>query len=91
MTAVFLSINAKHYNVMKATIAFQEHRSSTLRLGRVAKRVINLISRVALPAAVLSCVATLVFAVMGKEVSAAIAGAVCLMAAMASMEKGGEA
>ena len=73
-----------------ATFAPAKSRRS-MKLRTLTERVINLISRVALPAAVLSCVATLIFAVIGKEVSAAIAGTVCLMAAMASIEKGGEA
>lgn len=76
---------------MKTTFAMQGNTFPALRLGRVAKRVTNLLSRMALPTAVLSCVAVLIFAVIGKEVSAAIAGTVCLMAAMASIEKGGEA
>lgn len=76
---------------MKATIAMQGNTFPALRLGRVAKRVTNLLSRIALPTAVLSCVAVLVFAVTDREVSAAIAGTLCLVSAMAAMEKGGEA
>ena len=76
---------------MKTAITLQGNQSHALRLGIVAKRVVNLIDRVATPVAAALCIAVLGCAVTDHEAAAAILGLVCLFFAMRSLdsEKGG--